>query len=62
VKKRANNSSGQTGVWFYKKIKRWVAGIGKPRVHLGCFQTKKQAAKAYEYAAKKRFGEFKSLL
>lgn len=58
VSRRANNSSGSTGVWHYKRIDRWVAGIGKPRIHLGTFRTRSEAIKAYRRAAKRLFKEF----
>ena len=48
------------GVCFHKKAKKWVSYIridGK-RVHLGIFNSEIEAAKAYEEAAKKHFGEF----
>ena len=58
-----NNSSGFKGVHFQKNNKNWVAriGIGKKRKHLGAFKTKEDAAKAYNAAAKEKYGEFAKL-
>jgi len=55
---RRNNNSGHRGV--YPTRDRWFARIyvnGESR-HLGCFGSKKDAAAAYEAAARKFHGEF----
>jgi hypothetical protein len=62
VSRRRNNKTGYTGVHFHKKNSSYVAYIGKrPRTHLGSFATAVEAARAYNKAAKKRFGRFACL-
>ncbi len=58
-----NNSSGYKGVSFSnegRRIKRWTAQIhlNNKHIHVGRFMTKEEAARAYNEAAKKHFGEF----
>jgi len=55
---RSNNTSGYEGVHPYKRGKksRWVAQIAD--THIGYFQTAEDAARAYDAAAIKLFGEF----
>jgi len=58
-----SNTSGFKGVWWHKRANKWTAGIelkGK-QIHLGSFDFKKEAAKAYNNAAIKYFGEFANL-
>jgi len=60
---RSDNTSGFKGVTFSRQRNRWHARIqvdGK-RMHLGFFSTKESAAKAYDEAAKRLFGEFAAL-
>lgn len=60
--KPKSNTTGYKGVHFHRKNKSYVAYIGKkPRVHLGCFSTAEAAAKAYNDAAKERYGMFAAL-
>lgn len=60
---RIDNTSGFRGVYLNKNRKKFVAQIslkGKA-TSLGLFKTKELAAKAYNEAAKKYFGEFARL-
>lgn len=55
-----NNTSGYKGVsWDYQKQK-WRAKIQSrgETLHLGCFCSRDVAARAYNYAARRLFGEF----
>lgn len=59
--KQINNISGYNGVHWNKK--KWISRIqinGK-RIYLGCFISKKEAAKKYDSMAKKYFGKFARL-
>jgi len=61
--KKRNPRSGYKGVWFAKDKGLWRAAIvchGK-RKHLGYFKDKIAAAKAYDTAAIKYYGEFARL-
>lgn len=56
-------SSQFKGVYWDKSTKRWPAQIkyNSKRIHLGGFGSEIEAAKAYDKAAKRLFGEFARL-
>jgi hypothetical protein len=55
-----NASSKYLGVSWYAQNKKWVASIrvSEKKIYLGCFENEKDAALAYDAAARKHFGEF----
>ena len=55
-----NNTSGYKGVHWYKRDSKWYVTIrvNRKKVHLGAFTCIVKAAKAYDTAARKHFGEF----
>jgi len=55
-----NNTSGYKGVSYSKHRKKWFSQIqiDKKRIFLGLFLTPENAARAYDEAAKRYFGEF----
>ena len=57
---RLNNVLNFKGVSFMKQKRKWRAYITKNSkfIHLGLFMNAKQAAQAYNKAAKKLFSEF----
>lgn len=61
--KNRNNVSGFKGVFWNTQKGKWNATlhIGKRRVHCGFFESPKEAAHAYDEAAKKYYGEFAHL-
>ena len=58
-----NCSSKYKGVCFRKDTQRWTSGIkvNYRRINLGCFGSEEDAAKAYNRAAVKYFGDFANL-
>lgn len=57
---RHNNLSGYKGVGWYKNYKKWQVRIsvdGK-QIHIGYFDDKHEAARAYNEAALLHYGEF----
>lgn len=58
--RKSNKGSIYKGVRWYKLSQKWIARIGfnNKKKHIGCFNTSKQAAKAYDNAAKKYFGKY----
>ncbi|MCO6011461.1 HNH endonuclease [Actinoallomurus purpureus] len=62
-RRRSDNTSGFKGVSRHRDRRRWAAAIyiaGRRR-HLGLFNDPTDAAKAYDAAASKAFGEFAHL-
>jgi len=59
-RKRKDNTSGYKGVCWHKWTRKWSAQItiNRKHIHLGYFDKSKNAAHAYDEAAKKYFGEF----
>jgi len=58
--RRKKSASGYKGVYSAKGEKKFGAAIrcNKKRIHLGCFDSAIDAAKAYDTAAKKYHGQF----
>lgn len=61
--KQVNNTSGYKGVFWSKAAGKWRAQIRHKNksIHLGLFETKKDAAKAYNKKAKELWGCFAQL-
>ena len=58
-----NNLSGYKGVSWFKPMQKWRAQIQYKKIvhHLGCFEKRIDAARAYNVAALKYHGEFANL-
>lgn len=58
--KQANNTSGRKGVFWDKKLRRWLASIKhhQKQRNLGYYDDKESAYLAYKSAAEKLHGEF----
>lgn len=56
-----NSTSRYLGVCYVKRTGKWQASIGTPRTYLGQYLTEKEAAVAYNEAAKCLYGEFAKL-
>ena len=61
IKLRSDNTSGAIGVYWNKKLKKWVAWIvvNKVTKHLGLFTNKEDAIKARREAEIKYYGDFR---
>lgn len=61
--RRKTNTSGYKGVQLRCDGKKWLARIqvNKKTIHLGSFETREDAARAYDAAAIQHFGEFARL-
>ena len=61
---RSDNKSGYRGVYFHKITNKWAAQISNfnhKQIHLGVFLSPEEAARAYNEAAIKCYGEFARL-
>lgn len=61
TRRHSTNTSGRTGVYWFKRVEKWVAAIfinGKQR-HLGYFNTFDEAVTAREKAELEVYGEIK---
>lgn len=61
---RRNNTSGHTGVNWFKPAKLWrayikVESVSPKRIELGYFKTKEEAIKARKYAENKLLGNIR---
>ncbi len=61
--KNKNNTTGYKGVTLNKRLRKFIPQItvNGENLYLGCYMTAKEAALAYNIAAKKYFGKFARL-
>jgi hypothetical protein len=61
--KRENTSSRFKGVYWCKRVSKWMArvSLNSKGIYLGYFDDEIDAAKAYNEAAQKHYGEFAKL-
>jgi len=61
-RRKARGSSRYKGVYWCDRDKRWMAKIFyKKAIYIGSFKSETEAAKAYNQAALKHFGEFANI-
>ena len=55
-----NNTSGYKGAYWHKQNKKWRAQIvrNNKAIHIGLYESKEEAARAYDKKAKELHGEF----
>jgi len=61
-RKRKDNKSGYTGIFWYKLAKKWCTQIkiNRKRIHLGTFDSKQEALKARnDYILENNLTEYK---
>lgn len=61
TRKHRTNTSGRTGVYWFKRVNKWIAAIiyNGRQIHLGYFENFDDAVKAREEAELKYFGELR---
>lgn len=61
TRRSKNNTSGRTGVYWFKRVSKWVASIHveNAQIHLGYFDNYRDAVEAREQAEIRYYGETK---
>lgn len=61
TRKAKNNTSGRTGVYWFKRVNKWIASImvNDTQIHLGYFKNFQDAVNAREAAEVMHYGELK---